>query len=77
MQTTHRYYSNTISDCTTPTIEHGTVTAPTLIYGSTANYNCNPGYELNGLETRTCVAGGTWNGSDPACDPVGRYICSP
>ena len=36
--------------------------------GATATYTCNTGYTLNGNNTRTCQASGTWTGSDPTCN---------
>jgi CUB/sushi domain-containing protein len=47
----------------------GSVSAPTLTYGSTATYTCNNGYTLNGTPTRTCQANATWSGAAPTCDP--------
>ncbi len=33
-----------------------------------ATYSCDFGYNLNGSNTRTCQATGTWSGNKPACD---------
>ena len=55
---------------------YGTVFAPTTTYGSTANYSCNTGYNINGDVSRTCgvdgSGAGVWSGSEPTCDPVGK-----
>jgi len=53
-----------------PSPLHGVVSAPTLIYGSTATYSCEPGYTRVGDETRTCQPNGTWDGAEPTCTPV-------
>ena len=42
-------------------------------YGTTATYQCDPGYELTGGDTvRTCTGDGSspeghWNGTAPVC----------
>ena len=36
--------------------------------GSTATYTCDEGFELNGVETRTCQSDGTWSDVPPTCD---------
>ena len=41
-------------------------TAGTM-FGQTANYSCNTGYNLVGDSTRTCQATGNWSGSEPTC----------
>ena len=45
----------------------GTVSAPTLTYGSSATYACSTGYRLVGDETRACQLDGTWTGAAPTC----------
>lgn len=37
-------------------------------FPSTATYSCDVGYALNGGDTRTCAADGTWSGTAPTCD---------
>ena len=37
-------------------------------YQEVATYQCNAGYELNGVATRTCEASGSWGGVPPTCD---------
>ena len=37
------------------------------MFGQTANYSCNTGYNLVGDSTRTCQATGNWSGSEPTC----------
>ncbi|XP_052820119.1 sushi, von Willebrand factor type A, EGF and pentraxin domain-containing protein 1-like [Mya arenaria] len=36
-------------------------------FGQQAVYSCQHGYDLNGANTRTCTANGTWSGSPPGC----------
>ena len=36
--------------------------------GGDATYTCNSGYDLvDGDTQRTCLDGGTWNGTEPRC----------
>ncbi|XP_063401402.1 sushi, von Willebrand factor type A, EGF and pentraxin domain-containing protein 1-like [Mytilus trossulus] len=44
--------------------------AATTTYGSIVNYQCEPGFNLNGGRTRECLANGTWSDSPPRCFPV-------
>ncbi len=63
-------------DCgslTDPT--NGTVDASPTTFMSTATYTCNTGYNINGGNTSTCQANGTWSGSEPTCDST-LYCCS-
>ena len=60
-------------DCGVPASPaDGNVHSPSTTYGSEASYSCNTGYNMNGAATRTCQAGGTWNGSVPTCDIAGE-----
>ena len=36
-------------------------------FGQTATYTCDPGYTLEGGNTRMCQATGNWSESEPAC----------
>lgn len=52
-------------------LQHGTVTPPeSTSYGSTAQFSCNPGYELRGPEQVTCQANKRWSGPFPSCLPI-------
>ena len=42
------------------------------IFGQTATYSCNTGYNLVGNSTRMCQATGVWTGSAPSCE---RMLC--
>ena len=49
-------------------------------FSSTAVHSCNTGYTLTGGSTRTCVSGGSWDGSPPMCQSkscVCEYIYVP
>ena len=46
---------------------NGQVVHQSLNYGSTATYNCNPGYTLEGEEMRVCLVNASWSGSEPSC----------
>ncbi|XP_078657139.1 receptor-type tyrosine-protein phosphatase F-like isoform X2 [Branchiostoma floridae x Branchiostoma belcheri] len=46
--------------------EHGTVTGGNA-YQDEVMYNCNPGYQLIGVSSRTCQADGTWTVENPTC----------
>jgi hypothetical protein len=56
------------ADCPAlPSPDGGTVSAPTLTFGSTATYACESGYGLTGASTRTCQTDGTWSAAAPTC----------
>ena len=40
--------------------------------GDTANYSCEPGYQLEGSETRTCQNTSDWTGNHPICVEEGK-----
>ena len=71
----------TVVDCgalTDP--DNGQVSTSTTIYTSTADYTCNTGYNLVGVNERTCTAAGTWTDGEPTClsedheNSLGNYI---
>ena len=45
--------------------------------GDLANYSCNDGYYLNGIEIRMCMADGTWSGNTPTCQRMLSHIVIP
>ena len=50
-----------------PDPANGRVSITGTIYGQTATYSCNTGYDLVGNSTRVCQATGVWSGSAPTC----------
>ena len=46
---------------------NGQVMFMTTTYTSTADYFCNIGYKLVGVNERNCTAAGTWSGGEPTC----------
>ena len=51
-------------------ITSGQVTLSTTTYGSSGTYSCDSGYTLNGPNSTTCQADGTWSGCVSSCDLV-------
>ena len=47
---------------------NGMVTWTGLTPGSTATYTCDEGFELNGVQNRTCQSDGAWSDVPPTCD---------
>ncbi len=55
-------------DCgTLPNPSNGFVSLTTTTLGSTASYDCNNGFSLEGVRSRECQADGTWSGDEPSC----------
>ncbi|XP_078582019.1 uncharacterized protein LOC144865296 [Branchiostoma floridae x Branchiostoma japonicum] len=38
------------------------------------NFTCNPGYDLDGDSSLTCLAGGTWSANPPVCRAVQCHV---
>ncbi|XP_072166441.1 CUB and sushi domain-containing protein 3-like [Diadema setosum] len=38
--------------------------------GATVNFRCDPGYQLNGSASITCLTNGIWDGARPFCEAV-------
>ena len=71
------YILLTAVDCGTlsnPTNGQVSRTAGTT-FGQTANYTCDPGYNLVGDRTRTCQATGVWSESAPTCQGMLLLPC--
>ena len=49
---------------------NGMVTWTSLTTGGVATYECDPGFELVGQETRTCQSESEWSGEAPTCEPI-------
>ena len=47
--------------------DNGQVELFDMVFGSTATYSCDTGYNLNGSVSRMCMAGGQWSEGDPLC----------
>lgn len=50
--------------------DNGQVFFRGVTVGSTARYNCLPGFVLQGGANRTCLSSGTWSGREPVCAAV-------
>ena len=46
---------------------NGTLTVPATTYKSTASYDCDSGFALEGEATRTCLETREWSGEAPTC----------
>ena len=53
-----------------PAFPHGTAVGEGRRYGDGILFVCDPGYELIGEFSRSCLANGTWDGEQPECSPV-------
>ena len=53
-------------------LEHGQLTMTGTAVGDTAYYSCEPGYQLEGSETRTCQNTSDWTGNHPICVEEGK-----
>ncbi|CAH1243596.1 CR1 [Branchiostoma lanceolatum] len=51
-------------------LSHGTLQGTDFTYGKTVSYKCDTGFQLQGLNQRTCQADKTWGGEAPTCTPV-------
>ena len=38
------------------------------LFEDVCKFSCNPGYELNGSETRVCMYNGEWSGTTAMCE---------
>ncbi|XP_018602090.1 sushi repeat-containing protein SRPX2-like isoform X1 [Scleropages formosus] len=52
-----------------PTIYHGTLSCTDgVLVDSRCDYTCDPGYQIEGDRTRTCLEEGKWSGTEPTCE---------
>ncbi|KAG8130469.1 hypothetical protein E2320_017145, partial [Naja naja] len=49
---------------------NGIVKGQSYTYGSVVQYDCDHGFQLNGLARRTCQSDQTWDGNEPLCIPI-------
>ena len=54
---------------------NGQVELPSMVFGSTATYSCDRGYNLNGSMSRVCMGDGQWSGEDPTCQSKWEWHC--
>ncbi|KAF2347040.1 Sushi/SCR/CCP domain, partial [Trinorchestia longiramus] len=55
-------------ECPIPiSIRNGEVLGDDIVYGSVLEYRCDEGYELVGVERRTCQANKEWSDTEPFC----------
>ena len=47
--------------------DHGWITSSPGVFGSTASYECDEGYNLSLNATRECISNGQWSGKPPIC----------
>ncbi|XP_067409310.1 sushi, von Willebrand factor type A, EGF and pentraxin domain-containing protein 1 isoform X1 [Emydura macquarii macquarii] len=57
--------------CSTPNeLMNGNIKGKNYTFRSVVHYECDPGYQLNGSEKRTCQDNQKWDGNEPICIPV-------
>ena len=67
-------YLYLFKDCgSLPDPAFGKVNYSSTLFGSEAVYECNIGYNLQGLTSRKCEANRNWSGVTPTCIIVGKY----
>ncbi|XP_070794674.1 sushi, von Willebrand factor type A, EGF and pentraxin domain-containing protein 1 [Pituophis catenifer annectens] len=49
---------------------NGIVKGESYTYGSVVQYDCDHGFQLNGLRKRTCQSDQKWEGNEPLCIPI-------
>lgn len=52
---------------------HGIRLGEEFTVGSVVRFSCEPGYTLKGSPERTCLANGTWLGTQPECHGM-KYL---
>ena len=48
-------------------LEHGEIGGEDYGFDAVVRYKCEVGYELVGIESRMCLANGSWSYSPPTC----------
>ena len=54
--------------------QNGQVVLTGLEVFSVANYECDNGFGINGVNTRVCQPDRTWSGVEPTCERKMMYI---
>ncbi|XP_039184898.1 sushi, von Willebrand factor type A, EGF and pentraxin domain-containing protein 1-like isoform X1 [Crotalus tigris] len=49
---------------------NGIIKGESYTYGSVVQYDCDHGFQLNGLHKRTCQSDQKWDGNEPLCIPT-------
>ena len=65
-----------VLDCPEPSsFNNGTIHYDGTSTGSIVKYVCNAGYSIEGVNNRTCLSSGNWDGEVPVCYPGSAKIC--
>ena len=51
-----------------PPVRHGRRVTNGTMFQSVANYTCDNGYNLVGVQSRTCESSAIWSGNEPMCE---------
>jgi hypothetical protein len=46
---------------------HTVISGSRTVFQSVANYACDNGYNLVGVQSRTCESNAVWSGEEPEC----------
>lgn len=50
-----------------PDVDNGQIQLDSPDVGNVANYSCDQGYVLLGVQRRTCTEDGSWSDIEPSC----------
>lgn len=59
-----------------PTVKNAVVHTTGDTHLNNASYECNPGLQLVGPKTLTCLANGTWSLPAPSCEGMEKSQCA-
>ena len=54
--------------------ENGQVLGTDFSFGAAIQYICNPGFTIDGTESRTCQQDGQWGGVKPTCKGMHKQV---
>ena len=57
-----------------PLVQHGHAVTNGTVFQSVANYTCDNGYNLVGIQSRTCESNATWSGNEPVCKGIRLWM---